>query len=324
MAKLLAPAVLPLLLLGLAVCLLSCGETPPSPAPTTVPIETVRVSGAWALYPLMLRWAEEYQKLHPQVQVGVWAGGSGKGAADAFDGVVDIGMVSRDVYPEEERRGAFWVAVAKDAALPVANAGNPVAQELTARGLTRDQFVALWLEDKDAAWGSFVSRPDVREKVRVYTRSDVCGAAEAWAQYLGKRQEDLLGTGIHGDPRVAEAVAKDPLAIGFNNLNYAYDPATDRPAAGLMPVPIDTNGDGRISESESFYDTRTELKRAIAAGLYPSPPARELNLLTNGKPEGLTREFLLWILTDGQRYVDEAGYVELPQQRLTGALQKLD
>jgi len=289
-----------------------------------VPIETVRVSGAWALYPLMLRWAEEYQKLHPQVQVGVWAGGSGKGAADAFDGIVDIGMVSRDIYPEEERRGAFWVAVAKDAALPVANAGNPVAQDLAARGLTRDQFVALWLEDKDAAWGSFVSRPEVREMVRVYTRSDVCGAAEAWAQYLGKRQEDLLGTGILGDPRMAEAVAKDPLAIGFNNLNYAYDPATDRPAAGLMLVPIDIDGDGRISESESFYDTRTELKRAIAAGLYPSPPSRELNLLTNGKPEGLTREFMLWILTDGQRYVDEAGYVELPQQRLTGALQKLD
>jgi len=323
MRKVLGAAVLLLLLAGMAVCLVSCGTTPPPPSATTELISAIRVSGAWALYPMMLRWAEEYQKLHPEVQVGVWAGGSGKGATDALGGVVDIGMVSRDIYPEEEGRGGFWVPVAKDAVVLVVNAANPVAKDLAARGLTRGQCAGLWLEGKEATWGSLVARPAVREKVRVYTRSDVCGAAEAWAEYLGKRQEDLLGTGVHGDPRMAEAVANDPLGIGFNNVNYAYDTKTDKPVAGLMPVPIDVDGDGRIAESESFYRTRAEVKRAVADGMYPSPPARDLNLLTRGKPEGLTREFILWILTDGQQYVDEAGYVKLPQEKLSAAVEKL-
>jgi phosphate transport system substrate-binding protein len=65
------------------------------------------------------------------------------------------------------------------------------------------------------------------------------------------------------------------------------------------------------------------VKRAIASGAYPSPPAKDLNLLTRGKPSGLTREFMLWMLQDGQKYVDEAGYIELPKRRLTEAVKKL-
>jgi phosphate transport system substrate-binding protein len=90
-----------------------------------------------------------------------------------------------------------------------------------------------------------------------------------------------------------------------------------------MPIPADVDGDGRIGEAESFYGTRTDVKRAIAEGAYPSPPARDLSLLTKGEPQGLAREFLLWVLTDGQQYVDEAGYVELPQEKLSAALDKM-
>jgi len=312
-----------LLLAGMSICLVSCGEKPPPPKWAREPANMIRVSGAWALYPMMVRWADEYEKLHPQVQVAVWGGGTGKGVTEALRGLVQIAMVSRQIQPEEEKQGGFWVPVAKDAVVPVASAGNPVAKDLAARGLTRDQCAALWLERKGATWGSLVSRPEVSDKVRVYTRSDICGAAEVWAGYLGKRQEDLLGTGVPGDPGMTDAVRRDTFGIGFNNLNYAYDANTDKPIAGLMPIPIDIDGDGHIAEAESFYETRTEVKRAIAEGVYPSPPARELSLITKGKPEGLTREFLLWILTDGQKYLDEAGYIELPQQKLSAAVEKL-
>ncbi|HEX9902240.1 MAG TPA: hypothetical protein VGB72_05205, partial [Acidobacteriota bacterium] len=44
---------------------------------------TVSLSGAWALYPMAVKWAEEFRKLHPGVQVDVQAGGAGKGITDA-------------------------------------------------------------------------------------------------------------------------------------------------------------------------------------------------------------------------------------------------
>ena len=87
---------------------------------------TIAVSGAFALYPMMTVWADEFTKLHPDVQFDVQGGGAGKGMTDTLAGAVDIGMISRKIKPEEEAQGAFWVAVAKDAVFPVISAQNPV------------------------------------------------------------------------------------------------------------------------------------------------------------------------------------------------------
>jgi phosphate transport system substrate-binding protein len=79
---------------------------------------TLTVSGAWALYPMMVRWGEKFGTLHPGVQFDISAGGAGKGMADVLAGAVDIGMVSREIYPEEIEQGAFWVATTMDAVVP--------------------------------------------------------------------------------------------------------------------------------------------------------------------------------------------------------------
>ena len=87
--------------------------------------------------------------------------------------------------------------------------------------------------------------------IHVFTRSDACGAAETWAAYLGKKQEDLGGVGVYGDPGLADAVRRDPLGIGFNNVNFAYDPKTLEPVDGLAVVPIDLDGNGTIEPAEA-------------------------------------------------------------------------
>ncbi len=45
----------------------------------------------------------------------------------------------------------------------------------------------------------------------MYTRSDAAGAAETWAKYFGKKQEDIQGVAVFGDPGLALAVKKDPF-----------------------------------------------------------------------------------------------------------------
>ncbi len=305
------------LVLGLGVC---------CPAPGAGPelSGTVRVSGAWAMYPMMVRWAGEFMKLHPKVRVDVSGGGAGKGAADALGGLVDIGMISRAIHPDETAKGGWWVPVIKDAVLPTANAANPGAKELAARGMTQQQFTALWIDGKQMTWGEVVGKPQIKVPVRVYTRADACGAADVWALYLGnKKQEDLLGLGVNNDPGVAEAIKRDKSGLGYNNAGYAYDPKTDRPVKGLMIIPIDRNGNGKVDKNESFYATRASVAKAIADGRYPSPPARDLNLLTRGKPTGATAAFIRWILSDGQKYVQSEGFILLPKAKVEAAVKKL-
>ncbi len=314
-----------LVVLSLLVTAAGCGAPGQAePAAAAGKLEgTLTISGAWALYPLMVRWGEEFQKLHPEVRFDISAGGAGKGMADALANAVDIGMVSREIYAEEEAKGAFWVGVTKDAVFVTLNQENPVWQDLQRRGVSREALVGIYISGEVTTWGQVVGRPEVAEPIHVFTRSDACGAAATWAEYLGGAQEDLRGVAVYGDPGLLDAIVKDPLGIGFNNLNYAFDIDTGSPVAGARVAPLDVNGDGQASPEER-YDTKQQAVEAVASGSYPSPPARDLNVVTLGKPSGLVKAFLLWILTDGQRYVDEAGYIALPQAKLDAALGKLE
>jgi phosphate transport system substrate-binding protein len=317
---------LPLLLsLSLLVTTAGCGGSGQAePAADESGLEgTLTISGAWALYPLMVRWGEEFQKLHPDVRFDISAGGAGKGMADALANAVDIGMVSREIYAEEEAKGAFWVGVTKDAVFLALNEANPVWDDIQQKGISRDVLVGLYITGEITTWGQVVGRPEVTDAVHVFTRSDACGAAATWAEYLGGTQEDLQGVAVYGDPGLLDAVIKDPLGIGYNNLNYAFDTDTGIPVAGAQVAPLDVNGDSEVGPEEQ-YNTKEQAVAAVASGAYPSPPARALNLVTQGKPSGLARAFLIWILTDGQRYVDEAGYIALPQDKLDEALGKLE
>ncbi len=282
---------------------------------------TIKVSGAWALYPMMVKWGEEFQKVHPDVRVDISAGGAGKGVADALAGLVEIGMVSRDIRPEEVAKGGVYVPVVKDAVFPVISQSNPVAQVLLQKGLKKQTFIDLWIAEKPLTWGEIAGTSNTA-KVSVYTRSDACGAAETWAKYLGKAQEDLLGVGVYGDPGLAEAVKKDPLGIGFNNLNFAYDVKTGAPISGLQIAFIDVNENGKVDPEENLSNKQKAID-AIIAGIYPSPPARDLFLLTKGGFKGLSNALVRWILTDGQNYVDETGYIRLAPAQIKEALSKL-
>lgn len=286
--------------------------------------ESIKVSGAWALYPLMVKWAEEYQKLNPGVRIDISAGGAGKGMADALSGLVDIGMVSRDIDPSETAQGAFSLRVAKDAVIPTFNKNNPFAKDILSKGVKKNQFGDIFVYGNLTTWGEVVGKSNVSYKISVYVRSDSCGAAEIWAKYFGVKQEDLKGVGIYGDPGIAEAVSKDERGMGFNNLNFAYDDKTGEPVGDIMLIPIDLNGDGVIDESENFYSKKQDMIAAIADGRYPSPPARDLYLVTKDKFSGPSKDFVMWILTDGQKYVLDVGYISIKEDVLKEQINKLD
>jgi phosphate transport system substrate-binding protein len=284
---------------------------------------TISISGAFALYPMVVKWAEEFQKLNRDVRIDVSAGGAGKGMTDALSGMVNLGMVSREINPAEIEKGAWFLAVTKDAVLPTINSQNPVKDELLKKGFTQEVFKEIFLSGNTHTWGEFIGLPD-QHKINVYNRSDACGAAEMWGKYLGKNQESIKGIGVFGDPGIADAVKNDQYGIGFNNVIYAYDIKSRMKYEGLEIIPIDLNGNRVIDTDENFYGSLDTIMRAIQTGRYPSPPARDLYLVSNGKPtDPVIIAFLYWILTDGQQFVHEGGYVELSEDKVTNEKLKL-
>jgi phosphate transport system substrate-binding protein len=299
-----------------------CTLSPGSARVNTGSQQTITISGAWALYPMMVRWAEEFHTKYPEVIFDISAGGAGKGMTDALAGVVDIGMVSREIYPEEMEKGAFWVSVTRDAVFITVNSLNPVVDVLCNQGISQEILYGIYVTSEIKTWGQVVGKPEVQDPVHVYTRSDAAGAPATFAEYLGKKQEDLLGIGVYGDPGVLDAVIKDPFGIGYNNLNYAFDAVTGEAVEGAFIVPLDVNSNGELDPDELFQ-SKEQAVYAVAEGFYPAPPARDLNLVTLGKPSGRTQQFIEWILTEGQSYINEVGYIGLNLEQLQSELEKI-
>jgi len=275
----------------------------------------ISISGAFALYPIVVLWSEDFKKRHPNVRFNISAGGAGKGISDVLANMVDIGMVSRDLHPQELERGAVPVHIAKDAVLGTVNARHPDIALIRERGLTQGELAGIFVHQRYKLWSDIDPR-FVRRPIAVYVRSDAAGAGETWAKFFGESQEDLKGIGIFGDPGLAQAVKDKPLAIGFNNINYVFDLNTKKTAAGIAVVPIDTDGNGKIDEQEDFYDSLDDLTQAVAQGRYPSPPARDLTLVVRkGKMTKLLRAFIDFGLEKEQQgYLLENGYVPVGDQ----------
>lgn len=284
---------------------------------------TISISGAFALYPMAVQWAEEFKKINPEVRIDISAGGAGKGMTDALSQMVDLGMVSREITPEEQAKGAWFIAVAKDAVIGTYNPANSSARLIQEKGISKEMLTEIYLKGTIKTWGDLYKTSD-KTRLNAYTRSDACGAAEMWGKFLGSNQESLKGVGVFGDPGIADAVKNDKTGIGYNNVNYAFDMNSRKPYDGIAIIPIDLNNDGSITEDERFYDDLEEMMKAIAEGKYPSPPARDLYFVSNGKPKNIAvQAFLKWIVTDGQKMVKNAGYVELTEEKVKSELQKL-
>jgi len=271
---------------------------------------SVTLSGAWAIYPTAVAWAEAFQKLHPGVKVDVSAGGAGKGVADTIAGLVDIGMVSRDPEPAEIEKGITAVYILHDAVYPVVSDKNPCLKELLGKGITKKSWTDMYITGTATTWDAVL--PGAPKKpLHIYTRSDSCGAAASWAKYFGKKQEDLKGIGVYGDPGLLDAAKKDPLGIAYANFSYVFTrEGTVLP--GVHVVPIDVNENGK-ADPEEVFTTRDQAIKAIEAGAYPV--TRKNYFFVKGKPQGLVKEFIAFALSEeGTKIVDQVG-TSLPLQK---------
>lgn len=298
-----------------AGCLLgSCKAPKKEPASSAEPVAlsgSLNISGAYALEPLMAVWAAQFTEQNPGVQITVHGNGTGAGIDDLIAGRVDLAMVSRNLTPDEEALEFWDVMVAKEGVLPVINASNPHLAVLLERGITRDSLLAVFSGQRPVRWGDLTGTDDSRP-VKVFIRGDESGAAEVWAEYLGVKLPELAGKPMQGDSGVVRAVLSEPLGIGFCNCHYAYADDGNIQAEGLRVLPLDVNRNGKIDDKENFYDKITNIQRAAYLGRFPHHLCRELTVLCREKPtDPVCREFVRWILTDGQKIAVQKGYSEL-------------
>ena len=300
-----------LFILSISFLLVSCNTRTKGPGKCLLAhSDTIKISGAFALAPMVKVWIAGYQKIHPDIKFFINPNGSGGGLHDVLGSGVDIAMIS-----EEVPRGVdtlLWIApVARLGVVPVISAKNPYLKELRETGISRDDLVDLFSGENSKTWGEIAGKGK-KDPVQVYLRGDSSGATTIFARYLWLDANEIKGTAIRGEDKLIEEVKKNPLALSYCNFIYAFNPKNKVFLDDLTVLPINFSGKGKLEGMSKVFDSYDHLQRAMWLGKFPCSLIRNLYLVTKGKPK--TKEmvdFIYWVVTDGQRIVPENGYIEL-------------
>lgn len=272
----------------LALALIACGGS------ERVSRTLIQNKGSDTLVNVAQAWAEAYAQINPNVAVAVTGGGSGTGIAALIGGSVDIANSSRSMEEEEfemaNGRGVVpnELIVGYDALAVYIHPDNPID------GFTLGQLADIYGENGTTeSWsqlGITVPGCSSDEIVRV-SRQNSSGTYVYFQEaILGESDLKLGSRDMAGSSQVVNLVEKTACAIGYSGLAYATEEVK-------VPCLMTEDGGNCIAPSTA----------SAVDGTYPI--ARPLFMYTNGQPEGVTKDYIDWILSDeGQCIILNKGY----------------
>ncbi|MBM3420807.1 MAG: hypothetical protein FJY11_06710 [Bacteroidetes bacterium] len=158
----------------------------------------ISISGAYALSPLAQAIAKGYQEKNPEVEFEFATTGTGAGLEQISNGHIHLAMVSRMLTDEERAAGFYSIPIAKDAVVLIVNRENPLLPVIMEKGIDPKSLSLLYAGDNELTWGDLVGAGS-SDKITIFTRGDVSGAAALWAGFLFTTQENLKGIHVSGD-----------------------------------------------------------------------------------------------------------------------------
>jgi phosphate transport system substrate-binding protein len=266
--------------------------------------KVINITGTRFFYPLVEKWAAEFKKENPDVEIIVQFGIQN----------ADISMTGTPVDKENPEKGNYSV-VSKFAVVPIINERNPAWAELQKRGLSNADFEKIYFRG-DQQQNSFATNSGVTVPIRVYTRG-ACASA-TFSKHFGKQINDLanLDTKIADDKVLLQNVLNDSLGVAYNNLGFVYDLQTRKQKPGIKVVPVDLNGNGKIDSDESFYDNLDQLIQKLETAHIDLPPVgKQVFVYKEDKPE--VKAFVKWVQTKGQQYNHSLGFLNAQQLQNT-------
>ena len=261
--------------------------------------KVINITGTRFFYPLVEKWAEEFKKEHPDVEIVVKFGLQNS----------DISMTGTPVDKGNPDKGKYTV-VSKFAVVPIINEHNPAWTELQKKGLSETDFEKIYFRG-DQQQNNFATNSGI-VPIRVYTRG-ACASA-TFSRHFGKQINDLanLDTKIADDNVLLQNVLNDSLGVAYNNLGFVYDLRTRKQKPGIKVVPVDLNGNGKIDSDENFYDNLDQLIKKLETAHVALPPVGKMVFVyKEDKPE--VKDFVNWIETKGQQYNHSFGFLNTQQ-----------
>lgn len=259
--------------------------------------KAIRITGTRFTYPIVQKWIDEYVKLHPGTQIVL----NSKVPSDS----ADIIIASYALKPVNIKQGYTAIALTRYAQLPVVSSRRSDVATLQSKGFNEAAFRQIYFNDSSG-------NNCLNYHFAVYKREKPACASRAFANHFGNEQKDIKGIGVNGDDRdLLDAVKKDSNGISYNNLGFIYDIKTRKVTDGIAIVPIDLNDNGKIDDDEKIYGSLDEVLNFIEKTKHPKIPIENVNVIIRKDAGKEVAQLLQWILTKGQQYNHEYGFLNL-------------
>lgn len=270
----------------------------------------ITINGSEVLYPLALKWKEEFNKQYPNISVDIKATCSDNSLKQLQAGKINIAMSSRMLTQQEINGGLYAVPVAMDAVLPIINFNNPFIQTIVMKGITKQKLAGIY-NGSIKTWGQLLGN-NSKDAIEAYILPDSSGTSHTWAQLLHMDTKKLTGTCLFNNQSVVNTIVGKSNVIGYCSTSKIFNINTGVRNPELYVVPIDLNANGQADDNELVFDNAEMLKTAIGSGKYPSPPVRTLYFVTKNKPDDAAmKAFITWVLDIGQNFSAYAGLVNI-------------
>ncbi|KAB2825596.1 PstS family phosphate ABC transporter substrate-binding protein [Aliivibrio finisterrensis] len=275
--------------------------------------------GSDTLANMMTLWAEDFQRIYPNVNIQIQASGSSTAPPALIESTAQFGPMSRRMRQSEkaafERQFGYpptEIRVAIDALGIFVHQDNPI------KGLNFSQLDAIFSATLRCGsvkpinrWQDLgVNSSGSKHRIQLFGRNSVSGT-------YGYFKKNALCNGDFkvnvneqpGSASVVQGVSASLNGIGYSGVGYHM--------SGVKLLPITREGTNYIEPSTDN----------IISGQYPL--ARFLYIYINKPPtaklQPLETEFIRYMLSlEGQKRVEQDGYIALSERFVLQELSKLD
>lgn len=263
------------------------------------------ITGARFSYPLVEKWIDEYNKVNPEVQIVV----ESRGSADPLQYDILAEVYAQDAEIQKNRE---YIYIGRYAILPVATANSSFSKLYSDKGLNGELIKQIFFHD---IFSDKEKQETIKTPFTNYTRLQKAGVPMVFAKYFGQEQKDIKGNGIAGaDAHLIKALLRDSAGVTYLPLSLIYNLQTRTPIDGLTVLPVDLNGNKKVSTDEKFYDNLDQVIGRIESANpkdIKNLPIEYLHLSIDKRkssPEAIA--FLKWVNENGEKYLHEFGYLQ--------------
>jgi phosphate transport system substrate-binding protein len=275
----------------------------------------VKMDGSSTVFPIAEAVAEEFLRAGHRVRVTAGLSGTGGGFKKLCRGEIDIANASRPILAEEMEKcreagiGFLELPVAFDAITVAVHPQNDWVTTLSIEDLKK-----MW---EPAAQGKVLSwnqvRPEWPEtRLMLFGPGADSGTFDYFTEAVMHRPRASRGdyTASEDDNVIVQGVANNKNALGYIGFAY-YRAHKDKMRAVAIDVP---EGDAVLPTVETVVNgTYTPLSRPLF--IYVSSVAIE-------RPE--VQQFVEYYLKESAMYVNEVGFIALPESATSVALEHLN